>query len=327
MAPAVQRYFEAGLAPATHRSYMAGTRRFQQFCTRYNIDTPFPVTEHRLCCFAAYLADDGLAPQSIKSYLSAVRNLQLSLGLPDPREQSTLPLLRRVQAGIARCRVRKGTPRQVRLPITSHILARISERLRATSHPEQVVVRAVAFSAFFGFFRLGELLPVTQAAYNPATSLSWGDVAVDSHASPRMIQFHLRQSKCDQAGVGADVVVGVTGSDLCPVTAVLEFVRQRGSHPGQFFVDSTGKPITKPWLVTTVRAILQDLGFPPSSYAGHSFRIGAATTAAMAGLEDSMVQTLGRWQSAAFRQYIRTPKDRLAAVSVMLASQPRSPNQ
>ena len=173
---------------------MAGTKRFQHFCTRYNIDTPFPVTEHLLCCFAAYLADDGLAPQSIKSYLSAVRNLQLSLGLPDPREQSTLPLLRRVQAGIARCRVRKGTPRQVRLPITSHILARISERLRATSHPEQVVVRAVAFSAFFGFFRLGELLPVTQAAYNPATSLSWGDVTVDSHMSPRMIQFHLRHA-------------------------------------------------------------------------------------------------------------------------------------
>ena len=144
--------------------------RHKKFCTRCNIDTLFPMTEHLLCCFAAYLADDGLASQSIKSYLSAVWNLELSLGLPDTREQSTLPLLKRVQAGIARCRVRKGTPRRVRLPITSHILARISERLRATSHPEQVVVQAVAFSAFFGFFRLGELLPVTQAAYNPATS-------------------------------------------------------------------------------------------------------------------------------------------------------------
>jgi hypothetical protein len=129
------------------------------------------VTEHLLCCFAAYLADDGLAPQSIKSYLSAVRNMQLALGLPDPREQSAMPMLKRVQAGIARCRVQKDAPRQVRLPITLRILSEVSEHLRATNHAEQVVVRAVALSAFF---RLGELLPVSQAAYNPATSLSWG---------------------------------------------------------------------------------------------------------------------------------------------------------
>ena len=39
-------------------------------------------------------------------------------------------------------------------------------------------------------------------------------------------------------------------------------------------------------------------------YAGHSLRIGVATTAAMAGVEDAMIQTLGRWQSAAYVQYV-----------------------
>ena len=35
-------------------------------------------------------------------YMSSVRNIQISLGLPDPREQSSLPMLKRVQVGIAR---------------------------------------------------------------------------------------------------------------------------------------------------------------------------------------------------------------------------------
>ena len=102
LAPAVQRYFQEGLAPSTWRVYGSAMKKFKTFCLRYNVPDPFPVTEHLLCCFAAFMANEGLAPQSIKSYLSALRNTQLSLGLPDPREQSTLPVLKRVQMGISR---------------------------------------------------------------------------------------------------------------------------------------------------------------------------------------------------------------------------------
>ena len=83
MAPSVRRYFQEGLAPATQKTYGAALKRFHTSCTTYSITTPFPVTEHLLCCFAAYLADQGLAPQMGRSYLSAVRNMQISFGLPD----------------------------------------------------------------------------------------------------------------------------------------------------------------------------------------------------------------------------------------------------
>ena len=72
------------------------------------------------------------------------------------------------------------------------------------------------------------------------------------------------------------------------------------------------------------RMVLAALGLPDHQYAGHSFRIGAAMSAAQEGVEDSTIQLLGRWQSSEFLHYIRTTHKRLEAVSSAIASQGRA---
>ena len=60
--------------------------------------------------------------------------------------------------------------------------------------------------------------------------------------------------------------------------------------------------ITSPetgWCVSVLAAANIDM----SQYCGHSFRIGAATTAARAGVEDSLIKTMGRWESVAYLRY------------------------
>ena len=296
-------------------------KKFATFCAQYNVPDPFPVTEYLLCSFASYMADQGLAPQSIKSYLAAVRNMQLSLGLPDPREQSSLPVLKRVQMGISRSRLGRQQSSKIRLPITGQVLRRVKAELDRTGHPEGPLLWAVCCVAFFGFFRLGELLLPSREAFNPRLHLAWGDVAVDAPDNPQMVRCHLKQSKTDQLGRGVDVVLGRTGLELCPVAAVLSYIVRHGSQPGPFFLTTAGAPLVKQEFVSEFRKILAAVGLPAEDYAGHSFRIGAATSAALAGVEDSTIQLLGRWQSAAFLRYIRTPHERLAAMSRTLATQ------
>ena len=141
-----------------------------------------------------------------------------------------------------------------------------------------------------------------------------------------MLRIHLKRSKCDQFGAGADIIVGRAEGPLCPVQAVLAFITVRGPTPGPFFRRQDSSPATKPWFVDQLREVLAAAGLPHLQYAGHSFRIGAATTAALAGVEDSTIQTLGRWHSGAFLQYIRTPREQLARLSVVLASSADTPS-
>ncbi len=319
LAPALRKYFHAGLAASTHRTYSAGLRKFYEFCSIYNLTTPFPISELHLCYFVAFLAEQDLAPSSCSTYLAAVRNAQIALGLPEPREHSSLPLLKRVLSGIRRCRLQQGKGcKKTRLPVTVELLKRMKDRLDQSSDPDKVVLWAVACTAFFGFFRLGELLPTSPSSFDARTDLAWGDVAVDDRDSPTMVQVHLKTSKVDQFGQGVDVVLGRTGVELCPVQALTDYLRVRGSSSGPFFLAGRNRTLTKAVFVHWFRAILREVGVQGSQFAGHSFRIGAATTAAVAGIEDSMIQTMGRWHSAAFLTYIRSPKQQLASMSARL---------
>ena len=52
----------------------------------------------------------------------------------------------------------------------------------------------------------------------------------------------------------------------------------------------------------------------PSLYSSHSYRIGAATTAAAASLSELLIQTLRRWWSNAYKTYIWSSPPRQSAM-------------
>ena len=58
-----------------------------------------------------------------------------------------------------------------------------------------------------------------------------------------------------------------------------------------------------------VREALEREGLDQEKYCGHSFRIGAATTAAAKGMEDSLIKAQGRWRNLAYLEYIHIPRD------------------
>ena len=139
---------------------------------------------------------------------------------------------------------------------------------------------------------------------------------MDDLENPMLLRVHLKRSKCDQLGKGIDVFVGcVKDPHLCPVTACSSYMAYQGPSPGPFFRYESGGPLTKARFVSAIKSILTQAGMEDSLYSGHSFCIGATTTAAQAGIADSVIKALGRWSNAAFLVYVRAPRAQLAQYS------------
>ena len=98
--------------------------------------------------------------------------------------------------------------------------------------------------------------------------------------------------KTDPFRQGVEVFFGKTGSDVCPIQALVQYIGVRSPSQGPLFILQSGAPLTRPYLVSQLQAALMHAGIEDSRFNGHSFRIGAATTAAQQGLEDSLIQTL-----------------------------------
>ena len=232
-----------------------------------------------------------------------------------------MPKLEYVLWGVKKHEAEKGEGQRPRLPITPEILRRLKTQWEPTAHSwDTRMVWAACCLGFFAFLRVGEFTVPDDTSYDSGVHLSFGDIAIDDLNIPTVLQVSIKQSKTDPFRNGVTLYIGRTGMDLCPVAAMLSYLELRGGQPGPLFRLRNQKPLTRPRFVAMVREALRQSGLNEKQYCSHSFRIGAATTAASKGMEDCIIKILGRWESVAYLQYVRIPRERLASISGVLAS-------
>ena len=199
------------------------------------------------------------------------------------------PLLECALRGIKLKQAKSAASRpRERLPITPRILRLLKKAWEADGGGrDEIMLWAACCMCFFGFLRSGEITVVSKGQYDPEANLSEGDVRLDNEAPPKVVQVRLKASKTDPFRKGTTIFIGGTSNDLCPVKVIAAYLVARGRATGPFFSFASGAPLTRECLVRGVRSALGRMGVDASKYAGHSFRIGAVTTAALAGIEDS----------------------------------------
>ena len=250
-----------------------------------------------------------MQPSTVRVYLSAVRNLHIEEGLPYPT--GSITLLSRVLKGVERS---PSSPRP-RQPITTPVLRRLCERVRVNARRplhDQRMLRAAMAVAFHGFLRCGELVALTPE-----------DVTVSADGSSMTV--HLKQSKTDTHGHGVDILIGrSTDATICPVRLYTQYWQIRRPAAGSkdsLFTYQAGTSLTKEKLTEELRTLLALDGVTNyRHYASHSFRIGAATSAAVTGVPEWLIRRMGRWDSDAVYMYIRKDRESVLSVSAQLST-------
>lgn len=130
----------------------------------------------------------------------------------------------------------------------------------------------------------------------------------------------IKVSKTDPFRTGHTIYIGATNLPVCPVKSMKTYLSAKTGTQGPLFQYTSGKSLTRNDLIGETRHLLSSAGLVSSIYAGHSFRIGAATTAALAGLPPWLIKTLGRWSSDCYERYIQCPNSLITEVSSKLMS-------
>ena len=240
-----------------------------------------PASEGTLIYFALYLAST-VKHSTIKLYLAAVRNSHISCG--HRGSLSGKLLLKKILRVILRY---QGQSRILRQPVTPWVLQTIKPILYFWLGDHDFTMVWAAFTlAFFAFLRCNEFTYQGISRFRPQVDLSSHCVSLHlSLASSLRISLFLKASKTDAFRQGHTLVVACSTSTVCAVTAMRDyFLTARPRGPLLSF--QSGRLLTRSAVVNLLGDAEGQVGLPYNSLKGHRFRIGAASTAAAAGLPD-----------------------------------------
>jgi len=308
-----------GLKPSTRRGYYTSVVSYTTWC-EYNSRDPWPASLSNLIHWSiGRLYGDPVLPRqaqisaaTLNSYLAALRSIHTDLDLNEQPFDS--PCLRRVIQGANN--FFPAEPRPQRTPITRSLLIRLisPEATAAEPHLDTLAVNAAFTLAFAAFLRMGEFtFPVSALSDRRRLQHEHLTVPRVKVATDHMVLV-LPRSKTDKFNHGITIRVARVGDEACASIHMRRWLaaRPRSNWPPlqtPLFEFTNSVPFTRDKVIAILRQRLTNVGEPPVTFAGHSFRRGAAQHALESGLSEDEIQELGRWKSEAVKRYYkRTPQ-------------------
>ena len=206
--------------------------------------------------------------------------------------------LARMFKGIAKQQSTKRKLRPIGIGLLEELIAALED---FDSHFLRLLLKAVFLIMYHGCFRIGEVVESS----NPEHVLLFCNISFLYKSNKlKLLKVNLpsfKHSKDDNATIN----IPVSHKKLCPVRALLDYLKVRGEAPGQLFVTQDGSPVKRSLVSSSIKTLVKAIGKKPAHYDTHSFRIGRTTDMALKGVPEEIIKMTGRWHSNAFLKYIR----------------------
>ena len=157
--------------------------------------------------------------------------------------------------------------------------------------------------AFFGCFRLSNLVPGSKSKYDKFKQLSRDDIKFENDIVLIYYKWSKTNQNCNRV---AWIPICRVKDERFDVKIYLKLLLDVVKAPKEapLFSFRKNKFHTRNTLVKLLDMCVFDSGLNIGNYSWHSFRRGSAVFAFELGIADTAVQRLGNWSSMAFKHYL-----------------------
>ena len=315
------RGMDASMASGDMGRGSTGVRAWRAFCAEEHTPADRPIDpssplwvklEEELLAMqfvCALVEDRGVAVGTAASYFGQVQGwhakehgVKLAAGMKLARLPAMLKGLRRLMG---------EAPRAVRRGIAPQALRRAMDLLLVPSVPAHANVRAALSVALQGLLRSAEYACDGGVKFQSSKHLTRADISECSETRLVIMMLPCKNMR-HLSGKTCPLVIGAGGQYVDAVAEVRNMLvvdpvaASAAEVTPMFRVPATNEPLRTAAVRDLVRSLMQAIGeADPSQFGTHSLRIGGATALFVAGADETVIRTMGRWSSDCYRLYVR----------------------
>ena len=294
LAHRVNQRLRQAYRPKTWTTYKSMFLLFLAFCDFCNVGD-HPVALATVLYFVEFLAFNGLKPNSIANYLSAIKSqyvwFHLDVTIFDHAKIKLY--MKAIHASVRDIPVHKGV-------FDVEILSKIVQACDSFQFPS--IFKSIYLLSFFGFLRISNVAPTSKSSFEITKHLCRGDFFLHQNSAILLIKW----SKTLQISTkGTFITIPVLGqSPLCPVRAIDNMIQLYPAVPNAPLFFNWHGVITQAQIRTHLVKIVHFIGLDPKTHTFHTFRRSGATLAFNNNVSIQHIQRQGTWSSDAVNAYI-----------------------
>lgn len=280
----------------TRLKYHSIWTSFNKFLIKFD---RMPTTwEDRIYIWVAHLVDNRKSVSTVKSYLSAIRQILQSDGVELQEDKQLLSSL------LTTCKL-KNKKLFIRLLIRFKLLQRMLEhtdRIYGANGQEYLatLLKAMFTTAYFGLLRVGEMVKSQHQikAINVHLAKNKNKCVILLESS----KTHTAKDKPQKI-----IIPGIKKlKENCPLKILSKYmeIRDKTRPDPALFLLKGGHPILAQMFRNCLRKILNSIGLRGKLYNTHSFRSGRCIDLRKLSFSFEKVKAAGRWLSSAIQKYL-----------------------